>query len=225
MNLYWSEGSEMDWRQPAFRREAVRVLSRDQMARMSKIFFEPFFLLSRGATNGNTLTFDVSGSKRDTYEVALNGDGRMGCTCLDSQLNCARKRCVCKHACFVLVRVLRACDLAFFKELRMPAAAVQVVLAAFRAGELQISEEEMNPPLLRTRADPLYDFMVVTKQPAADDECPVCYDLLITASKPLCGCPDCGKGLHAECAQRWIVVSPNKTCVYCRSPAWAKFMV
>ena len=190
------------------------------MARMSKIFVEPFFLLSRGATNGDTLTFDVSGSKRDTYVVSLNGDGLMGCTCMDSRLNCAKKRCVCKHACFVLVRVLRACDLEFFRALRMPTAAVQRVLAAFRAGVLQISEEEMSP---RTRPDD--DFTVVTRQPEADDECPVCYDLLVTANKPLRGCPDCGKGLHAECARRWILVSRNKTCVYCRSPVWDKFMV
>jgi hypothetical protein len=201
---------------------------------MSKIFVEPFFLLSRGGTSGNTLTFDVSGSKQDTYTVGLRDDGVMGCSCMDSRLNCVKKGCVCKHACFVLVRVLRAYDLVFFEELRMPPAAVQSVLATFRAGELQISEEEMRAPALAVVAHErrqfrecrLRDFSVVAKPPEAGDECPVCYDLLLTPNgPPLLGCPDCGRGLHAVCARRWIAVAPKKTCVYCRSSVWAEFKV
>jgi hypothetical protein len=115
---------------------------------MEKVFYEPFFLLSRGRSEDRRLTFDVSGSRRDTYIVTLRPDGAVGCTCLDAQLNCPGKGCVCKHVCFVLVRVLRACErsFAFFGagRMRLPPEAVTEAFTRFREGTL-VEEGHMVP--------------------------------------------------------------------------------
>lgn len=136
------------WRDPAFLQGARQALGRDQMARMEKVFYEPFFLLTRGWSDDRRLTFYVSGSQRDTYLVTFRMDGTFGCTCLDAQLNCARKGCVCKHACFVLVRVLRACERSFTffgaGRLRLPPEAVTEAFARFREGTL-VEEGHMAP--------------------------------------------------------------------------------
>jgi hypothetical protein len=71
------------------------------------------------------------------------------------------------------------------------------------------------------------DFAVVARPPEPSDECPVCYDVLLAAGDgaalDLRGCPDCGRAVHAGCARRWICRAPRATCVYCRSPVWARW--
>ena len=250
-----SQQQQQGWRDPAFRDRARRTLHADQLARMEKVYTEPFYLLNRAApsADASSLAFDVSGSKRDIYRVTLRPDGRMGCTCMDARLNCGRKGCVCKHACFVLVRVLRRCDLAFFLTGGLRLEGASAVIADFAAGLSAVTEEEMRPhpppffsppPLLppatataaaataRVPTTPRrgisnisnIDFDVVKRPPGPEDECPVCYDLLLAGQRQrLVGCPTCGQGVHHGCVTRWLATSPHGTCVYCRSTVWRGF--
>ena len=52
----------------------------------------------------------------------------------------------------------------------------------------------------------------VAETPEAEDECPMCLDLLIQEqeerrglSVKLFGCPGCRKGYHSTCAMRWFI--------------------
>jgi hypothetical protein len=245
----------MHWRDPAFREGARRALGRDQMARMEKVFHEPFFLLSRGseASGERRLTFDVSGSRRDTYLVTLRPDGTVGCTCMDARLNCARKGCVCKHACFVLVRVLRACErsFAFFGAdgMRLPPEAVSEAFERFREGTL-INEDHLVPLRDEEYLDDLARRMAEIRRSMESltcngdrDSAPITgiFDFTHVAKPPqtgdecpvcyddllrgaLSGCPECGKGVHTACVRRWLDVAPHRSCVYCRSRDWAHFV-
>jgi hypothetical protein len=110
------------WRQPAFIRLVHASVTRDQFARFRKIYHEPFYLLeSNQAHNihaqGGDLRFAVSGSTQSIYTVTINSEGTVRCSCKDAMMTCRRKSCCCKHACFVLYRVLHLESLTFFQRM------------------------------------------------------------------------------------------------------------
>lgn len=78
------------------------------------------------------------------------------------------------------------------------------------------------------------DFTTVRRTPVPDeDECPVCYDVLVRGAghghgiymegAELRGCPDCGRGVHLACVMKWLQHAPAPTCVMCRSRVWSQF--
>lgn len=213
-----------------------------QLTRFRKILHEPFFMLSLdapGRTPGAAARFTVAGSQTQPYDVELLQDGRTTCTCADARMNCTRLRCVCKHVCFLLFRVLRLeSPGGFFRRgLKLTAEELEAVLARRSAADgvdhrLELSNQgrsldEMTARLGRLRIGnglhhPPRSFAHVARPPEPDDECPVCYDMLLArlgGGDALCGCPDCGRAVHVRCALRWM--QQQRTCVYCRSPAWA----
>ena len=215
------------------RRMELAGMSPGQRARAEKVYTEPFFLTSRPSDpSAACLKFDVSGSKADVYVVSLvrsppvgRDEGAFTCTCMDARLGCRRLGCVCKHVCFVVLRVLRRPD--FFGVGSL--AGVAEIFARFES----LATEDTLRPLPRPH-DPSAPsgsgsggnaaFETVARPPDPGDDCPVCYDTLAPfTGKKLLGCPECGRGIHEACARRWLAVAACKTCVYCRSPVWRAF--
>lgn len=60
-------------------------------------------------------------------------------------------------------------------------------------------------------------------QRPVDGDCPVCYELLSTATKktaePVVFCRTCGNNVHSECFQKWSKTKGQGrvTCIYCRA--------
>jgi hypothetical protein len=56
--------------------------------------------------NGKQFVFSVKGDS-GIYTVTVNKDtGKMTCSCFDMKFWCEKNNCVCKHACYVLLKVL-----------------------------------------------------------------------------------------------------------------------
>lgn len=229
------------FRQDAFRRLAVS--SPEQLRRLNRVFSEQFFLLSTDTTppEGDDMAlarFLVSSSSgSSSYEVVLRRSGFFHCSCPDARGHCVRHMCVCKHVCFLLVRVLRRLDVGFFDgapRFRLSSDAIEDVQRKCRdiashaeAGAIasRVSGDCAAAP--RGHATDLL-FGAPRREPEAGvDECPVCYEALVSLGGDeahprgaLVGCPACGNGVHAACMVRWLAHAPVPSCVYCRDTVW-----
>lgn len=240
-------------------RRSIIMMSREQAARMAKLETEPFFLLPN-ATDGSgdgsestrssdpvgdrrSISFRISGSKRDIYTVAISPNGFVTCTCMDARMNCRRSGCVCKHACFLLRRALRmpADDPFFSATARGEGSGVarlhEARISAARdlhEGAASVPPEALTPHSLHSpqpshapsKGWPVQQEAFCTRvrqasSSSAADDCPVCFTELAEGTH-LRFCPDCGNGIHLECASRWMraLGKRAKTCVMCRSHVW-----
>lgn len=91
--------------------DAYDAMPWEQRKRMDKMLSETHFLLDvrRDASNPQRVHFSVTGSTGNVYQLLLDlGDSPcLECDCPDFVRHAARHKVLCKHACFVLRRVLR----------------------------------------------------------------------------------------------------------------------
>lgn len=193
-----------------------------QMARMTKVASEPFFLVAHpAATDLGALKFIVSGSTQTRHTVTLTREGRIFCSCMDARVGCWRCGCMCKHACFVLIRVVRLASTAVYTRLRLSEADLHTCSEVV-AGRTALQDAVFRP------MTPGHSGAVFSafRAPTEEDDCPICYTPLLpdTESNPLRGCPDCGQAVHLGCMTRWVLYSPSRddnSCVMCRSSVWS----
>ena len=55
------------------------------------------------------------------------------------------------------------------------------------------------------------------------DTCCICYEDCINTTT--ISCPICNKSFHKVCIERWIILSPNKTCAHCVNNIWKKYKI
>ena len=205
------------------RASARSVASAAQLKRFSKIYNEPFYVISSEATDEGA-EFDISGSTGSSYHVKIDkSDGRVSCSCPDTYMNCRRLNCHCKHVCFLVYRVFRITDLTFLNTLKLRQADTDTIITRLITDDfdrMQIRHDHSS-------GNSSIDFYEIKREPALDDDCPVCYCALVTTTAStttsatrLMGCPDCGNAVHEGCARRWIAHAKKPTCVYCRSEVW-----
>ena len=213
-----------DWRSTEFVR-AAQNLSMEQRKRVAKLRLDHFYLMNVTLSPGSTMySFTISGSTRNIYEVVLHDTNRFSCTCPDASTHCRRHGVVCKHVVFVLFRVLKVVDFAFFATRCLSSSATH--WAWTRSGAISILHGAASDRFKQQVADETlhtFDFTVPDRGEGGDpedDDCPICYDSLHTT---LVRCPECKKVMHASCVAKWLSTVSNKTCVYCRSTMWRLF--
>lgn len=246
------------WRRSQWLQELNRRVPSYQIDRFSKICDpcpEPFFLVARPNVAPNTqrdlskvVAFQVSGSTQSVYTVKVSlSNGSTSCNCMDARMNCRKLSCVCKHVCFVLFRVMRMEDIDFFSTMHVSASDLQNRFHLNRNGTGLLADdntEVYQPPpvsavshLHNSHAVEMdngaFSWNNVKRRPGDEDECPVCYTLLLPPSmqEDICksdirGCPDCGNAIHKECAKKWMSMFRNRferTCVICRSGVWSSW--
>lgn len=205
------------------------------------MYHEPFFVIdvvmTGTASVGTIIKFLVSGSTQTNYVVSITSGGEVTCSCKDAMIHCRRDRCVCKHACFVVFRVMRIETLGLLETLRLRPAEVRAISIGVvtngmhwesRYPEHVLSSAEVSDICSRNEEPRAVDltkqFAIVLRMPEKGDECPICYDLLEgVGQEEMRGCPDCGRGIHAKCVNRWIANSARATCVFCRSSVWEQY--
>lgn len=229
------------WRRPAFLNAVRERVEPAQFERFTKMLHEPFYLtgvrLQFTATAGTSVTFSVSGSTRQIYEVRAGSTGALSCSCKDALMTCRRRGMVCKHVCFVAFRVLQLDDFDF-ETRRLTDAQLAVAATGALTGFRRRPEDARNMTrmevaslcaslgALATAEVPTKDrprFDVVTREA---EECPVCYDSLAVQSSHgagVLGCPDCGNGIHTRCMDRWLSTMTRASCVWCRSRVWKDY--
>ena len=178
-----------------------------------------------GETEG---TFGILGSMRkgirESYSIKwyrlTAGKPSFWCNCPDHKFNSTRKNIVCKHICFLVTRVGRILDPAFFEgdkrlTVQQHAQLQEIVrnTAIFQSPTLPTLPTLPTPSPLQTTSI----FMECRKPVGPEDSCPICYDGM--AGTECLNCPTCANNVHRECMEVWL--ERNHTCVYCRSTVWS----
>jgi hypothetical protein len=192
--------------------------------------------VTRGRGSDVEGTFTVLGTirngTRDSYTVKWYRWTPAGhafwCNCPDHKFNSARKNMVCKHICFLITKVGRILNPAFFENHRFTeeqhATFRQAVgnAAIFADGARErerlvasaVSVQVIHPGAsLETRRA---QFMEMRRPVGTEDSCPICYDEM--GNVTCLNCPTCSNNVHRECMEVWL--ERNRSCVFCRSDVW-----
>lgn len=206
-----------------------------QEKRYEKIFTEPLYQIDFKQLDNKSI-FVISGSTKNVYEVSLHKK-QFGCNCPDAKTWSRKHHVVCKHVCFVLFRVTKIFNkkengIYFGKDTEFPTLFfdthklsdneqdyVDSFLNKKQFGTDVISETLKMKYLERINNHSCSIFSQSTKVIDSDDECPICYDKLLSEDT-LLSCPECKNHVHSKCMEKWLEY--NKSCVYCRSEIWTK---
>lgn len=178
-------------------------------------------------------TFSVFGSmrsgSREAYSIKWYKQGLRSsfwCSCPDHKFNSGKKNMVCKHVCFLVCRVGKIFDPAFFNGNKQFTVEQHAAFAAVVNNSVALSQI----PTLRSatataaatavpRSDRQEIFRICRKPVAAEDSCPICYDEMENTA--CLNCPTCSNNVHENCMKVWL--ENHDTCVYCRSNVWRSF--
>lgn len=174
-----------------------------QWMRLDRGTSQPFYVLSSTRTPDG-VECAVSGSTGTPYTCAVKTLGGITCTCPDMHNGARKQGCVCKHICFLVVKVGKLNPTQYL---------VDKKLSVCERGVLEsrlLDPTQWCTPTTRQN-DPR------PRDPDAD--CPVCYNGLAGSSVVTCG--TCRNGVHAGCWARWKAfrrTAGAATCVFCRTP-------
>ncbi len=195
-------------------------------------------------------TFTVLGSirngNRESYTIKwykhVSARPSFWCNCPDHKFNSGKKNMVCKHICFLVVRVGRIFDQDFFTNKSLTEEQHEIFRAAVGNAAIfadgQLERERLAQRVAHSVAPVIVPGVAITNRqatffmcrrpPQAEDSCPICYDDMCCAegdahgSAPRClSCPTCSNNVHQACMEVWL--ERNDTCVYCRSTVWRAY--
>lgn len=214
----------------AFDTSSISIL---QQNRLIKLYDEKFYLLERTIDETQrTVSISVSSSsKASFYKITFDSNGLVGCSCPDSKFH---QNCICKHRCFVYLRLIAVqdkIDYKFFDSSRIP----DFSFENFKTSKL--FHQNLHFQLLQNIVTHQLDekeiqnlFRVETLESKQAEDCSICYENFeiqqIDLEKDVKKCPSCENIYHTECIYQWIQSSKkNKTCPLCRSSIWSEFNV
>jgi hypothetical protein len=215
-----------------------------QSTRMNKVNNEPFYLLNLSKNNNGNYIFDISGSTANLYQTTLYPEsGTVFCNCPDGKSWAKKTGCICKHACFMFIKVLKInkdqlISNFFTKNLKMTPELLLIVTnkltelentnlknQAFvnndyleKFQKMKLSDTNSSESSVKT---PTKDKYQVEKDLDENQECMICFDLMGKISECI-GCPMCHNLIHKTCMEKWLE-NGQKTCIYCRSEVWKDY--
>ena len=211
----------------------ARVNSQQQK-RLDKVFAEEYFVLEHSITD-SAITITITGSTQNVYSITIDkaSDHKtIRCNCPDSQSFSLRFGCMCKHCCFVVIKICKWIR-TFEGWQTHTFTPLEIILLEQKLNARNLSEDRLTNSRLQTRynqlkqaesnggtVEPISIFDSLNAQFTDEDECPICYDLLSNGTTKCC--PTCHNHIHLICIQRWLQSKPN--CVLCRSEVWQKFL-
>lgn len=193
----------------------------DTKARIARALSQRLYLISQSKSKGDpgpVRVFKVLGSTGNVYTVRIART--VSCTCPD-----ADRGNLCKHICFVMLRVLRLprdSPLVYQRALLpseregifadMPAVGQDVAASETVRAAYQQATGKAHPKAAAAAAEPL------APRGGAEGDCPICFEPLGTEQVKTCTI--CRNGIHAECFGRWARASAGTTptCPFCRTP-------
>jgi len=187
-----------------------------QLTRVDKIFCEPLYLLSK-KKESNKYMFDVCGSTKNVYKIQIYTTSNMiYCNCPDARSYAKNSGVICKHSCFILMKVLKIPkQVDYFKVYILNTEQMEHINDMFNL--LEFAENEFIKMDYIDKYNNLKDSKITLK---SDTEtlCSICYDELEelenTKLNNQCNC--CSKIFHNNCLNKWLGFG-NTTCPYCRT--------
>ena len=217
-------------------------MSYDQKSRFLKIYQEKFYLLNV-QRYPNNFKIDISGSSKNIYSIFIyDNTKKIKCNCPDMKSWASYKRCICKHCCFLLFKVLKVDNLGdFFNTLIFPNDIYQEIIVklfvlknSLDNENVTIDSDIMNKDMLKKYNE------IMERNEENDDEtkknkyscknnsnvinkdlCPICF-VDFGEKDVLLDCPSCKKTVHKSCMEKWLSLGKIQ-CVYCRSDVWKDY--
>jgi len=226
-----------------------------QSTRINKVYEEEYYVLDQNIDETKINIF-ISGSSKSVYTISINklesesGSGKIWCNCPDNKSHAARHNCICKHCCFVLLKIGRIYDIDCIKNKRLSTSQQNQVVTRLskvlnRNNSVEVNEEVDEEELINKELQLKYlsltsstkedtkgeekkeeekkcctKFDKNDKEIEEDEECPICFDYLKEGEVK--SCPDCKNFVHYACIQKWLTT--KDTCVLCRSTVWKTFL-
>ena len=230
-------------------------MNNEQKKRYWKIFIEEFYLLDIKQNE-----FYISGSTANVYKIKISNNF-FSCNCPDGMrctpkvMNASHsfpdgktwvhnKKCVCKHVCFILYKVIKLIDKnnaenhPFFSRLVLTNDELNIIHNKIEKINLMCNENvNLNYLEKYKNLDSVIDMSIFNSSNGEqkifneDDICAICFDMLSDVNTSpnkkiqtahLAICPMCHNYIHKKCIQKWLNSGKN-TCVYCRSDIWRKY--
>jgi hypothetical protein len=186
-----------------------------QLIRLDKMFYEPIYLLSK-KQEFNKYMFEVCGSTKNVYKVQIYTTSNMiYCNCPDARSYAKNSGVICKHSCFVLIKVLKLINQDdYFKIYILNFEQLEHINNKFNS--LEFSENDFIKMDYIDKYKNLTDFKI-TVNPETESICPICYDELEELENKQLNnqCECCSKIFHNTCLNKWLSLG-NTTCPYCR---------
>ena len=200
----------------------------EQKKRYDKINTEEIYLLDKLIEKDN-MTFNISGSTANVYKVVIYEKYKnIDCNCPDMRSWAKKYKCVCKHCCFILFKVLKAFTISdansFYNSLHFSNDEMKTMRNKFE--QLIITGDIINEEYLEKYKNlNVENFKSIFEQKREikeDDYCIICFDEYEKDSKNI-ECPTCHNIIHKQCMTKWLNMGKT-SCVYCRSEIWKKFI-
>jgi hypothetical protein len=168
---------------------------------------------------------------RESYAIKMfkpdtNAKGMFWCSCPDHAFNSSKKKIVCKHICFIVCKVGKIFDPAYFESKQLTHVQFQDILDKVDNPALLMRDLNICRPSLDTTK---LLFTQKTKAITDEDVCPICYDDFKCHTMDenpndcsVLSCPNCLNYVHRECIKVWM--EKQKTCIYCRSNVWEHYV-
>ncbi len=200
------------------------MISDQQTKRIEKLKTDEFYLIGFEKKDENVYDILMTGSKKDVYKVVLTIDGHMKCNCPDSESHAKKYGVLCKHICFIYLKICKGTDLNFFTTKKLKNDDIGILKART---ELLTSvdiakkyyEKYLNQTSNTSEKKTNLSFDEAKREiDMSELECPICFEELKSSIKY---CPDCSNPVHEKCVLKWL--ESHDSCIYCRSEIWSKY--
>lgn len=192
------------------------MISAQQQKRIDKLNEDEFYLIGFDGKKEILMT----GSKKDVYTINIEDGGHLNCNCPDSTSWAKKFGVVCKHICFIYMKICKSEDMTFFETQKLTKVDIQKLKIRTKILISSDVAQTFYKSYLSLTAKQGEDQFAKAKREDAMEEacCPICFDNLVDNIK---FCPQCSNPVHEKCIEKWL--EKNKTCVYCRSDVWKNY--
>jgi len=199
------------------------ITNPQQKTRIQKVYTEEYYLLDTMWQEDQTV-LKIAGSTKNVYTVTISPN-KFWCDCPDMKSHAARHGVWCKHCCFVLLKVGKWFVPETFQTKTLSEECMQQISdrlhtvsgCEFISEELSHTFKQIHLSSSSTQGTTKFD--VKERELTEEDECPICYDVLVQGEVK--SCPECKQYIHYACMLKWL--ETKQTCVLCRSPEWKQF--
>jgi len=196
-------------------------LTENQRKRFVKLYCENFYLIKNmlSCKKDDFACFKISGSTQKIYDVIYLKNGSIKCNCPDMKTHCVKYKCVCKHICFVLVKILKFKDHYFYDQCKLKYSDNELLKNKIKNLSTIIDSELTNKELLKKYeiATTKVKLPEVKCLESEDKDCMICFDNMDSSKSKLDICQVCSNMTHSDCMKKWLSTSSDQNCIFCRS--------
>ena len=191
----------------------------EQLIRIDRIYNEPLYLLDL-LKQDDRLHFKISGSTNNIYEVKIYlYSKKIFCNCPDSKKWAKYHDVICKHSCFIILKVLKLTNYkSFFDINKFSDEQRNEVILKYNNVNLNYNNDYIDLTLLDKfkQLNQNNKKEIIIKE-NMDIFCCLCYDNFenITNIEKHTQCKQCLIVIHKNCLQKWKSMGKS-TCPYCR---------